>query len=110
MAAIDYYTRELHAYIDCFKSRMSARLREVQAPDLLGLYKEMAILCSKVRSLCKSHVVIISLEIFSFMQILPQPPTMVFDLLMENEAISIIVAKRCRVGELQDLTINYSRP
>lgn len=42
MVAMDKYTKEMHAYIDKFKTQMSAWPCEVLEPYLLGLHKKIA--------------------------------------------------------------------
>lgn len=80
---------------------MRERLCKVQVPDLLVLYEEVDILRSKVHSLAERHIPIIPL-ILSFMQVLPRPPPMVFNLFSKDDEAPPIGAK----GGYEDMELD----
>lgn len=64
MLAMEGY---MYAYIYSFETQISAQHQEVQVSNLLDLCNEVATLQSVVKSLAKSHILIVPLVIPNFM-------------------------------------------
>lgn len=84
MIALEVYTREIHVYIDNFETQMRSRLYEVQELNLSNICKEISTLCTEVRLLSESHILVFPLVIPDLMQPLSQAPKIVFDLICKN--------------------------
>lgn len=69
---------------------MSARLDDIQEPNLLGPYGEMYTLYSQVRSLFKIHIPIIHLVIAVFIQPLPKASNVVLNIFVDNDLVSVV--------------------
>lgn len=93
------YMRVLHVWIDSFEASKTSCLSEIQAPDLSGCQKNMAILRDKVRSLVESWVLVIPLA-FTFTQSLPPSLPIMFDLFIEKDVSLVVSTKRGQKEEL----------
>lgn len=73
---------------------MGAQLCAVQVLDFVGIRDEVAILRLEVHSLVEIHSLVIPLVIPSFIQALPRPPPLIFNLFIEDDEAPPIGDKR----------------
>lgn len=106
-AKMTEFHKELYTLINDLEGWVFVGFTYEWTQDVCGILEEMATLRAEVRSIVEIQVMVISLVISSFTQLLPQYRLTQFDLFVVEDSILVVGTKRGRDEELQDPTISY---